>query len=79
MKQKEGNCISTRGDTLSKTSTGCFDVRAAFFALHSLYLAGVASITCSDWLSMYGMFGPDTLWLCVGITACCSQFGLGKP
>ena len=79
--------MSTHRDTLGKWML-CLERSA-------VYLAGGASITCSDWLSTYvrslwlcvGVIaryskmcaGPYTLWLCGGVTACCSQFGLGQP
>ena len=88
LKQKEGNCISMHGDTLDAGHQ--VDALPRVFWRKSCvfrftYLAGVASVLtpCGYVLVLQlvilrCVLGPDTLWLCVDITAYCSQFGLGQ-
>ena len=82
MKQKEGNCTNTRGDTLSRAFKRMLYLERSNplgYVLGLIYWAGVDSVMCSDWLSMVlnsRLSGccmclyAAPLWLCVGITTC---------
>ena len=79
MKQKEGNCTNTRGDTLSRAFKRMLYLERSNplgYVLGLIYWAGVDSVMCSDWLSMVLNSRPPgypyvslccPLRLCVGI------------
>ena len=55
MKQKEGNCTNTHGDTLSRAFKRMLYLERSNplgYVLGLIYWAGVDSVMCSDWLSM---------------------------